>query len=161
MTVYAWISLAPWVPTAKKDLERINKIADLKPGQTFLEIGCGNGRVCTYIAKENPENKIIGIELAFPFYLFVKIKTALFGPGNLEVIFGDALKFDISKVDSIYVFGLIETVNGVLKRKIEKEMPPNSKFISYVFSMKEWDGVQATYGGDKERKIHAYAKETP
>jgi preprotein translocase subunit YajC len=32
LCVFAWMSLAPWVPTRKKEFERINAIADLKPG---------------------------------------------------------------------------------------------------------------------------------
>jgi len=30
--------MAPWVPTKKKDIQRLIKILELKPGEKFLEI---------------------------------------------------------------------------------------------------------------------------
>ncbi|PIR55101.1 hypothetical protein COU74_02880 [Candidatus Peregrinibacteria bacterium CG10_big_fil_rev_8_21_14_0_10_36_19] len=157
--VYAWVSLAPWVPTSNKDLNRLHKIAKLKKGETFLEMGCGNGRVCTYIARKNPSAKVIGIELALPFYLFTKIRVMIFGPKNLKIIFGNALKYDISNIDVIYVFGLMETVNKEIKKKIEKELPKNSRFISYIFTIKEWSGQKETHKEtDKTSGIHVYMK---
>ena len=143
--VFAWFSLAPWVPTLSKDLKRINKIAKLKPGQTFLELGCGDGRVCSYIARQNPKAKVIGIELAFPFYVFTKLRVALCGPKNVQIVFGDALKYDISDIDVLYVFGLMETVNKKIKQKIDKQMKPKAKLISYVFAMQKWSGKETKY----------------
>lgn len=156
---YAWLSLAPWVPSNLSDRKRIHDIADLKSGQIFFEMGCGNGRVCSYIARKNPSAKVIGIELAFLFYVFTKIRTFLFGPKNLKIIFGDALKYDISDVDVLYVYGLTDSVNNKIKQKIEAEMKPGAKFISYVFPIKEWGGKQTVYKPhSKEFAIHVYEK---
>ncbi|MBD3330909.1 methyltransferase domain-containing protein [Candidatus Peregrinibacteria bacterium] len=156
-TLIAWISLAPWVPTKIEDLPRINRIANLKPGQTFFEIGCGNGRVCTYIAKKNPNCKVIGIEYAIAFFLYTKFRNYLLGPKNLKIIFGDALKYKIRDVDVIYIFGLKQTVNGKIKKKLLKEMSSKSKFLSYVFSINSWPGYSKTYKkNEKTSGIHVY-----
>jgi tRNA G46 methylase TrmB len=56
---YTGLSLAPWVPTKKTDLERINQIAQLKKGEKFLEIGCGDAKVCHFIAKNNPFVQVV------------------------------------------------------------------------------------------------------
>lgn len=155
--IYAWSSLAPWAPTPLKDLERINKIANLKPRQVFVELGAGNGRVCSYIAKKNPSAKVIGIELAFLFYLFTKIKVLLFGPRNLKIVFGDALKYDISKADILYVYVLTKGLNGVIKNKMIKEMPKKAKLISYVFPITEWSGTKKTHNeSGKASNIYVY-----
>jgi SAM-dependent methyltransferase len=55
---------APWVPTWKRDLERIKKLAQLKEGDRFVELGCGTGRVCRYLAKHSSA-KTFGVELSF------------------------------------------------------------------------------------------------
>ena len=143
--VVAWMSLAPWVPTRAKDLVRIQKIIALQPGQIFLEMGCGNGRVCKYIAEHNPRAKVLGIELALIFYLLTKIRIWITGPENLEIKFGNALKYDISNVDVIYVFGLIETINAPIKKKVLAEMKPGAKLVSYNFAMKKWPGKTTQY----------------
>lgn len=156
---YAWLSLAPWVPSNLSDRKRIHTISNLKTGQTFLEMGCGNGRVCSYIARKNPSATVIGIELAFPFYLFTKIRTSIFGPKNLKIVFGDALKYDISTVDVLYVYGLTDSVNNEIKKKIETEMKLGAKFISYVFQIKNWKGKQTvSKAKPKDFAIYIYEK---
>lgn len=157
--IYAWFSLAPWVPTNLSDLKKINAIAHLKKGQTFVELGCGNGRVCGFIAKHNPEASVVGVELAFVMYLITRIRVALFGPRNLRVVFGDALKYDISDADVLYVYGLTKTVNARLKSKILHEMKSGAVFISYVFALKKWPGKSQTYTGKRNFNIHVYSKE--
>ena len=156
--LYAWFSLAPWVPTNLSDLKQISDLANLKKGQTFVELGCGNGRVCAYIAKHNPKAQVVGVELAFVMYLITRIRVAFFGPRNLEIVFGDALKYDISDTDVLYVYGLVETINTQIKKKVSSEMKPTGKLISYVFPIKQWEGKSTTYDGVKNFKIHVYGK---
>jgi SAM-dependent methyltransferase len=159
-SIYAWLSLAPWVPSNRSDLKRIHTLSKLKPGQTFLEMGCGNGRVCRYIAKKNPKANVIGIELAFPFYLFTKIQVFFCGPKNLTILWGNALKHDIPNIDVIYVYGLTKTINAKLKTKIENEMKTSGKFISYVFPFKKWKYKQTIHKpSPKEFRIYIYEKE--
>src|SRR3989339_585834 len=61
---YAASRGAPWVPTWKRDLRRIEKLAQLKKGERFIELGCGTGRVCRHLAKRT-EAETFGIELSF------------------------------------------------------------------------------------------------
>ncbi len=157
--VYAWSSLAPWAPTRIKDLKHVNKVVALKKDDVFLEMGCGNARVCSYIAKNNPEAKVIGIELALIFYLFSRFRAALFGPKNLKIVFGDALKYDLSKVDVIYTYALIKTLNHQIKDKLTREMKPGSRLVSYAFSLEEWEGEQESFKPEeKAPAIHLYIK---
>lgn len=153
---YAWFSLAPWVPTSVQDLETIHRVSGLKPGQRFIEFGCGNARVCSYVARRNPEAIVIGLELAYPIYLWAKIRS-FFGPKNLQILFADALKYDVSDSDVLYVYGLPQTVNESLKTKIFSELKSGAKLISYVFSLKSWPQEKIeTYPARKESKIHVY-----
>lgn len=135
-----YFSIAPWVPTKKEDLQRVSALSELKPGQTFIELGCGDGRVCRYIAKMNPEAKIIGVEISIALYLWAKIFGFFCGLKNMEIRLGNALRQDLSEVDVVYVFGVISSINKKLKEKFEKELRLGSKIISYVFSMKDWKG---------------------
>lgn len=157
--VIAAVSLAPWVPTKARDLERINDLANLQSGQQFLEMGAGDGRVCAYIARRNPEVKVIGIELALWLYLYAKIKYLLQGPENLTFKFGNVLKHDISTYDVIYVFGIPETVNKKIKAKISQEMKVGAKLISYVFVIDDWPGMKTEHQMNKgEARITVYQK---
>lgn len=157
--VVASTSIAPWVPTSKKDLKRINKLADLKAGSTFYEIGCGNGRVCSYIARKNPQANVIGCELAFPFYVFCEIRQALFGPKNLEIRFKNAFREHFGDTDVMYVFGLERTMNGPLKEKMKQEMKPGARFISYIFPLTTWsDDIEADRSDKSPNVIYTYTQ---
>ena len=48
---YAALSGAPWVPTWKGDIDRAKRLLDLKSGETFIELGCGDGRVTIGVSR--------------------------------------------------------------------------------------------------------------
>lgn len=154
-TMYAWSSLAPWAVTRKKDVALINALADLKPGATFMELGCGNARVCSYIARHNPQATVIGIELAFFWYVFSWLRVRMYGPSNLTIRYGNALKYDWHQVDVLYTYALIKTINTLVQPKAEREMKPGAKLISYTFSITNWSGTSQTHPGEKTN-IHVY-----
>lgn len=141
--IKASLSLAPWVPTRRSDFERIDRLADLKAGQAFYEIGSGTARLTSFIAKKNPQAKVVGIELALPLYLFTKLRVLLLGPRNLSIRFGDALRQDYGQADVVYLYGIIDTVNGVIKEKLERELRSGSRFISYTFPIEDWQGISS------------------
>ncbi|MFH1426052.1 MAG: hypothetical protein ABIG66_01315 [Candidatus Kerfeldbacteria bacterium] len=157
--VYSGATIAPWLPSRKHDFERVNRLAGLEPGQTFYELGCGDGRVARYIATKNPETEVIGIEIFFPIYLWAKGMQLLKGPKNLKIKFGDALKEDLTNADVIYTFALTKTINGGLKTKFEQEMKQDARILSYVFAIKEWDGVTMVDKPDKDTlSIYTYTR---
>ncbi len=136
----AGLSGAPWVPVKKRDIERINKLANLKPGQKFIELGSGDGRVSHYIAENNPEVEIVGVEISWPVFLMSKVRT-LFNPlNNYKLILGDAYKQNIKDADVIFFYFLPRTMESRLKKKLLQEMKPGAKAISYVFGFKRWPG---------------------
>jgi SAM-dependent methyltransferase len=137
--LFAGFSLAPWVPSPKKDRERISKLADLKPGQSFYELGCGDGRVCRYIAKNNPGARIIGIELSMPVFMVAKF-LGLFGPKNSEIRFGSIFSADLSDADVLFTYALINPMKNRLKPKLYKELKKSAKLISYKFEIDNWEG---------------------
>jgi tRNA G46 methylase TrmB len=78
-------SLAPWVPAKKEDLLRIHTMADLSPGQTFYELGCGDARVCHFLAKKNPEATVVGFEITWIMYFIAKMRLFFSPVPNLSV----------------------------------------------------------------------------
>jgi cyclopropane fatty-acyl-phospholipid synthase-like methyltransferase len=134
--VYSGLSLAPWVPCRRKDLIRINQLAGLKPGQTFFELGCGDGRVSSFVAQNNPHSKVIGFELALTMYLWAKWKAIFRNTQNLKIKFKDIFKTDLSMANVIYVYGMPKPLANRLFQKLSSELKPGTKIISYVFRIK-------------------------
>lgn len=134
--ICSFISLAPWVPTKKSDLERIHKLLHLQKWQKFLEIWCGTAQVSLYVANKFPKAEVIGIELSPILYVFSKIRVFFSGQKNISIIFWNALHLDFSKYDVLYVFGLPETISQKLFPKLEYWLKENAYLLSYCFQMK-------------------------
>ena len=151
----ATVSLAPWVPTQKKDLERVKKLVNLKAGDTFYELGCGTARVLFYLAK-NSEAKFVGYEISFPVYLVAKFKQWFLGNKNVEIKYQNIFSADLSQADYLYVFGL----EGRPMRKIQKALlrsaKDGAKLISLVFPIKEWQPVLVDKPSEKYMAIYVY-----
>lgn len=131
----AGASFAPWVPARKADLSRIFQLANLKAGETFYDLGCGNGRLVVYAAK-NFQAKAIGLEIALPLYLICKWRQIF----NKNTIFKYKNLFteDLSKADVIYFFGTPRRIEQKLKAKLERETKNGARIISYVFPIMGW-----------------------
>jgi SAM-dependent methyltransferase len=153
--INAFWSLAPWVPTQKKDLKRILLLADLKPGQVFYDLGCGDGRVVFYLGK-NSAAKIIGIELSWLLFFFCKIKHIFYPLKNIFFQRKNLFKEDFSSADVIYVFGLPKTIRKKLTSKLKRELRPGTRIISYVFSFPELKLIRKDQPQKNSNPIYIY-----
>jgi len=154
----ASLSLAPWVPTRKKDLPRILKLADLQADEIFYDLGCGDGKVVAYLAK-NTKAKTIGIELAFPFYLVCKMRQLFYRNKNLKIKFKNLLKKNLSNANVVYLFARSpETLNKGFKQKLEHELKPGARVISYAFPFPGWIPTIVSKPNKNDITIYLYKK---
>jgi 16S rRNA (adenine1518-N6/adenine1519-N6)-dimethyltransferase len=75
-------------------LDRIIEAADIKEDDTVVEIGPGPGRLTAMLSKV--AQRVIAIEL--DNQLYSKLQTSLAGLENVELVCGDALKFNYKDV---------------------------------------------------------------
>lgn len=152
---FSFFSLAPFLPTKSKDLERINKFMSLKPWEKFLEIWCWTAKVSAFLAKNNPNTQIIWIELSPFFYAISKIKSIFLNYNNLKIIYWNALKQDFSNYDVLYIFWLEDTIKNKIFPKIRQEFKKDSRLFSYCFSA-ENDFLQETKYKESEKVLAIY-----
>lgn len=135
--VFSVLSFAPWLPSRRRDLARIFKLADLKEGQIFYDLGCGDGRIVIYAAL-NYKVKAIGLEISLPFYLICRLKQALKKNDNIKFKLKNLFKENLSGADVVYFFGIPDTINKKLVGKLKQELRPGTKIISYSFKLNNW-----------------------
>jgi cyclopropane fatty-acyl-phospholipid synthase-like methyltransferase len=148
---FIWV-FAPYFPTRKGHLELIKKVANLKPGDIFYELGCGDARVSIALAKAYPKANIIGLEMAGPLFFWAWVKAKLSGCKNLTIKWKNIFWQNLGEADIVYVFGMTESLNKKLKDKFVAELKPGSRIISYVFTMKAWDGPIESHRGELSAK---------
>jgi precorrin-6B methylase 2 len=138
-------SLAPWLPTKKRDVMRALRLADPKKGQIIYDLGSGTGTIVFEAAKNYPI-KAIGIELAFPLYIISLIKSLFFrGIGSVEFRRKNIFKTNYSDADTVYVFGLPGPLSQKVRPKLEKDLKPGTKVVSYVFAIEGWDPLKVDW----------------
>lgn len=149
-------TVAPYFPTKKKDLPRINDLIELKDGQVFYDLGCGDGRVCHYLAKSNSKAVVVGFETSMIFYLISLIRKKFSGLQNLQVKRKDIFDLDLAEADVIYFFGLKDSTTNALKEKIEQSAKRGAKIISYAFSIDGWQNEALLPENKSDIKIFVY-----
>ena len=129
--IHAGVAGAPWVPTRSFDVQRIAALAQIQPNQIFYDIGCGDGKILSAIAKAGGRAK--GLEIALLPYLLAKIR-GLFLPRGLryQVKYQNFWHADLSDADAVYFFLMPKILNRV-KDKLTRELRPGAKIISYVW----------------------------
>ena len=150
-------SFAPWVPAFKKDLPRIANLADLKPDQKFYELGSGTGRICFYINKVSG-SQAIGLEIGLPLFLISKLKQVLARNKNVKFKYRNLFKQNLSDADVVYLFGIPRTIKDKLRQKLENDLKPGAKVISYAFPIEDWQPEIIDKPGAKDVSIYLYVR---
>ncbi len=156
--IFSVLSFAPWVPSRSRDLKRIFKLADLKPGQIFYDLGCGNGRIIIYAAN-NFKVKAIGLEISLIFYLICKVRQALnkqARQGDIEFKFKNLYKENLASADVVYFFGMPHVLNEKFCSKLKQELKPGTKIISYSFKLHNWEPKAIDKPSDKDLPVYLY-----
>ncbi|MFA6474771.1 MAG: class I SAM-dependent methyltransferase [Patescibacteria group bacterium] len=154
---FAGLSLAPWVPMWKKDLERVMQLAELKPGETFYDLGCGDGKVVLYAARHYQANAI-GVEIAWPLWLVCQIKKLLIWTPKAKFKLGNLFKTNVSDADVVYVFGMPKTIQQKLQAKLDRELKPGARVISYSFAFHGWEPYKKDKPTKHDLTIYCYKR---
>ncbi|MFA6355189.1 MAG: class I SAM-dependent methyltransferase [Candidatus Paceibacterota bacterium] len=116
-------------------LKNIEKELNLRDGSVVYDLGCGDGRVLFYLAKNNPKYKYIGIESSLFPYLLAKSLSWWFkkvNKINVEIIKKDFFKEDLSNATHIFTY-LYPNVMDDLLPKLDKELKRGTVLVSASF----------------------------
>lgn len=122
---------APYLPTMSKQVVAALELADLKLGQTLLELGCGDGKVVLAAARKGYH--VVGYELNPILVLIAKLRTFKYRQ-NVRIIWGDFWKKPWPPAEAIFVF-LLPRYMKKLDTKIIKYKHKPVKLVSFAFEI--------------------------
>lgn len=152
---WAAVSLAPWVPTRTRDIERAMKLLALQPGQVLYDLGCGDGKVVFYGSRQYAL-QAVGIELALPLYCICQLRRWFSGTANCRFRFGDLFRQDLSHADGIYIFGMPKKLQQRLVTKFKTELKPGTRVVSSVFKITGLTPTQVDKPTKQDVAIYLY-----
>lgn len=131
---------APYLPTLRPQIRAAFALLQLRPGQTLLELGCGDGKVL--IAAAEVGYKAVGIELNPLLALIAWVRTRKY-KGAVRVYWGNYWRMPWPEADAVFIF-LLDSYMPKLNERMQQYKKP---LASVTFKIpdrpvaKEKDGV--------------------
>ena len=131
-------SVAPYVPTPMSVVRSMLELIEAGPGDTVVDLGCGDGRILIMAVEEFKVDKAIGYELNSHL-----IETATYninekGLGDkIKVVEGNFMEADLSPATIITLY-LTTTGNAKLRPKFMEELKEGTRIISHDFPIVDW-----------------------
>jgi precorrin-6B methylase 2 len=122
---------APYLPTLTKQMNIALELADLQPGQSLLELGCGDGKVLIAAAQQGV--RAIGFELNPLLVIFCKLRCWRYRK-LVSVHWANFWTRTWPVTDVIFIFGLPRIMTR-LDTKIAQEAHQSVKLVSFAFAI--------------------------
>ncbi len=155
----AWggLSAAPWVPLWRKDTMRMLAVAAVKPGETVVDLGAGDGRIIIAAARHY-QAKGLGYEVAVLPYSIGFVKIRVLGlTRSVQLKYANFFKADLSQADVVCAF-LTPAAMAKLKPKFEREIKPGARIVSYAFKIPDWQPIKIDKPNKNLANIYLYQK---
>jgi SAM-dependent methyltransferase len=138
---------APWIPGSFRVINRMLELAEVKPGQTVIDLGAGDGRMVILAARKF-KARAIGVEIDPTRWMIANFWILLMGlRGKAEVRLGDMRRFPVAGADVVSLC-LLQGTNQRLKETLGRSLRPGAKVVSHSFSMSGWTpaAIDTRYG---------------
>ncbi len=157
-----WSTFRTQVPLFLSGRRVWQAVAALLPpegsGRTLrvLDLGSGLGGLLDHLARQRPDGRFLGIEIApLPAWI-AQLRFGVTGPGNVRVQRGDFWKHDLGEHDVVFAF-LSPVPMPELWSKARREMRPGSLLISCAFEVPGHPADQIIEAGPNEReRLHVW-----
>src|SRR5580698_3570988 len=111
--------LAPYVASPVRVVDRMLDLANIRPGETVYDLGCGDGRILI-AAVERYKAKAVGIEISPKVAAQARARIQKEGISNqARVIEGDLLETDLTGADVVTIY-LTTSFNEELRPRLER-----------------------------------------
>jgi len=138
---------APYIPTKMDQIKKVLKLAGVKKGKKFYELGSGDGRVVFAAASLGAHS--VGIEQSWLRVLYSRYKTSLLlrnkaqrlalHPKGVNVSFyhNNIFRRNFHDADVVYIYLLQKGVKK-LEEKLKKELKPGAVVITQTYHFPNW-----------------------
>ena len=134
-------NLAPYVAAPEHAVDKMLEAANLQPGETLYDLGCGDGRI-VIAAAQRYKVKAVGIEISETLAKSVAEKVKKEGlQKRVTIIHGDFMKTDLSKADVVTLY-LATTANDTVRPNLEHFLRPHARVVSYDYPVPGWKPVE-------------------
>jgi len=115
--------------------------AQLKDGDSILELGCGWGSLSLWMAQHYPNSNIIAVSNSRTQKAFIDAESARLGISNLEIRTADMIHFDpgqtFNRIVSIEMFEHMRNYQELLRR-VSTWLHPQGTLFVHIFTHRQF-----------------------
>ena len=132
------VTRVPFAPTPQRNVGIVIEKLNLKPGEIFYDLGCGDGRYL--IAAGQRGARAIGFELS-PWAFLKALLNLMRHRSTATLHYQNFYPVSISDADVVVCF-LLDTVMAKVEKKLERELKPGTRVASYGFRLPGWQPIE-------------------
>ena len=134
-------NLAPYVVSPQHVVERMLEIANVHSGELVYDLGSGDGRVLI-TAAQRFNARAVGYEISPRLVKKADEHIGKLGlQDRIRVVQGDLMQADLSPADVVVIY-LLTLSNDMLRPRLEKQLKPGARVVSYSFQVPGWKPVR-------------------
>lgn len=129
--------IAPFVATPLPVVRHMLSSVDLKPGETFYDLGAGDGRTVIMAAQEFGA-RAVGVELRED--LAKKALSIIYELGiqdRVTIVQEDIFRVNVAPANVVFLY-LTTSANDKIKSKLEKELRKGTRVVSHDYEILGW-----------------------
>jgi len=135
------VFIAPFVPSPVLVIQHMLKLADLRAGEVFFDLGSGDGRTVIMTAKAFGA-RAVGVELREN--LAKKALGTIHENGlgdRVTIVNGDMFGVNLGSADVVFLY-LTTSANEKIRGKLDSELKKGVRVISHDYEIVGWKPVQ-------------------
>lgn len=133
---------APFLPTLAPQIDIALDLLDLKPGETMLELGCGDGRVLIKAAKRGIKG--VGYELNPFLVVLARLRTWPYRK-QIRIVWGDYWRASWPQAEGMFVF-ILDKHMGKLHKKVMQYRYRPLRIASFAFKLPDLEPATIKQG---------------
>jgi ubiquinone/menaquinone biosynthesis C-methylase UbiE len=146
-------NLAPYVGSPEHAVDKMLEIANLKPGETLYDLGCGDGRILIAAASKY-KAKGVGIEISDHLARTAAERVKKAGlQSDVKIIHGDFMKTDLSGANVVTLY-LATAANDTLRPNLERYLKPMTRVVSYDYPIPGWKPIETSETEGRTSAVH-------
>ena len=129
--------IAPFVPSPAQVIQYMLKLADLKPGEVFFDLGAGDGRT-VIMASKSFGARSVGVELRED--LAKKALSTIHESGlgdRVTIVNGDMFSVNLTSADVVFLY-LTTSANEKIRPKLEQDLRKGVRVVSHDYEIVGW-----------------------